>query len=60
MKSANRATRAGYAGGVRGRAEGLKLAKGPEAFLAVLDRYSLEDVIRKGSVLVQMLELRTA
>ena len=104
MKVANRATRAGYVEGVRGRAGGLKLAKGPneinigevlrtiedwnlvecfqsssnrcritrgcglqsilkeavEAFLAVLDRYSLEDVIRKRSILVQMLGLRTA
>lgn len=104
MKVANRATRAGYVEGVRGRAGGLKLAKSPseinigqvlrtvedwnlvecfqsssngcrisrgcglqpilkeamEAFLAVLDRYSLEDVTRKRPVLVQMLGLRTA
>lgn len=104
MKVANRATRAGYVEGVRGRAGGLKLAKpakdinlgavvrtmedwnlvecfqsssnqcritrscglrpilkeAGEAFLSVLDRYSLEDVIRKRSVLVQMLGLRTA
>lgn len=104
MKVANRAARAGYVEGVRGRAGGLKLAKRPseinigeilrtiedwnlvecfqssanpcritrgcglqpilkeavEAFLAVLDRYSLEDAIRKRSVLVQMLGLRTA
>lgn len=31
-----------------------------EAFLSVLDRYSLEDVTRKRPVLVQMLGLRTA
>lgn len=104
MKVANRATRARYVEGVRGRAGGLKLAKRPseinlgqvlrtvedwnlvecfegpsnqcrisrgcglqpilkeavDAFLAVLDRYSLEDVVRKRPVLVQMLGLRTA
>lgn len=104
MKVANRATRAGYVEGVRGRAGGLKLSKNPkeisigevlrtveewklveclqdssnscritrgcglrpilkealEAFLAVLDRYSLEDLTRKRSVLVQMLGLRSA
>jgi Rrf2 family transcriptional regulator, nitric oxide-sensitive transcriptional repressor len=31
-----------------------------EAFLSVLDRYSLDDVTRKKPVLVQMLGLRTA
>lgn len=36
------------------------LREAVEAFLAVLDRYSLEDVIRKRSALVQMLGLRTA
>lgn len=36
------------------------LKEAVEAFLAVLDRYSLEDVIRKKSVLVQMLGLRSA
>ncbi len=36
------------------------LKEAVEAFLAVLDRYSLEDVICKKSVLVQMLGLRTA
>lgn len=36
------------------------LREAVEAFLTVLDRYSLEDVIRKRSALVQMLGLRTA
>lgn len=36
------------------------LREAVEAFLAVLDSYSLEDVIRKKSVLVQMLGLRSA
>jgi Rrf2 family transcriptional regulator, nitric oxide-sensitive transcriptional repressor len=104
MKVANRATRAGYVEGVRGRTGGLKLAQKPseinigqvlrtvedwnlvecfqsstnqcrisrgcglqpvlkeavEAFMAVLDCYSLEDVTRQRPVLVQMLGLRTA
>ena len=36
------------------------LREAVDAFLAVLDRYSLEDVIRKRSALVQVLGLRTA
>ena len=36
------------------------LREAVDAFLDVLSRYSLEDVIRKKSVLVQMLGLRTA
>lgn len=36
------------------------LKEAVEAFLAVLDHYSLEDAVRKRSVLVQMLGLRTA
>src|SRR6185437_15231284 len=76
MKVANGATQAGYVEGVRGRAGGLRLAKRPdeinigavlraveegaEAFQAVLDRYSLADVVRKKSVLVQMLGLTGA
>ncbi len=36
------------------------LKEATEAFLAVLDRYSLEDVTRKRLGLVQMLGLRTA
>ena len=36
------------------------LKEAMEAFLAVLDRYSLEDVTRKRPLLVQMLGLRTA
>jgi Rrf2 family nitric oxide-sensitive transcriptional repressor len=104
MKVANRATRAGYVEGVRGRAGGLKLAKAPkeinvgqvlrateewalvecfdhssnqcpiargcglqpilkeavDAFVAVLDRYSLADVVHRKAVLVQLLGLDKA
>lgn len=44
------------------RACGLQsiLKEAADAFLAVLDRYSLEDAIRKRQALVQMLGLRTA
>ena len=38
----------------------LILREAVDVFLAVLDRYSLEDVIRRKSALVQMLGLRTA
>ena len=36
------------------------LKEATEAFLAVLDQYSLADVVRKKSVLIQMLGLRSA
>ncbi len=104
MKVANRAARAGFVEGVRGRAGGLKLAKKPkdiivgqvlratedwtlvecferssnqcriaggcglqailkealEAFVGVLDHYSLADVVRRKPLLIQMLGLRSA
>ncbi|HVV46571.1 MAG TPA: Rrf2 family transcriptional regulator [Bryobacteraceae bacterium] len=36
------------------------LKEAVDAFLAVLDRYSLEDVVRKKSALVRLLELKSA
>lgn len=104
MKVANRAAQAGYVEGVRGRAGGLKLAKGAreinvgqvlraiedwtivecfdsasnqcpiaggcglrlilkdalEAYFRVLDQYSLADVVRRKTLLVQLLGLQTA
>jgi len=36
------------------------LKEAVEAFLAVLDRYSLEDVVRKKPALVRLLELKSA
>jgi Rrf2 family nitric oxide-sensitive transcriptional repressor len=104
MKVANRAVRAGYVSGVRGRVGGLRLAKKAEeigvgevlrtteewklvecfdaetnrcpiprgcglraalmeamdAYFAVLDRYTLADVVQQRRLLVQLLDLKTA